>query len=108
MSYTYAYLSNYVLVITIHVIEHIHGSNVKSMFTTVEKNDGGLVFHVKQFVSASADPGKLFHNIVQYHSHLYSSVDHDGYVCGMIASRTEVCDDRLSFNRNAFVNYAYT
>ena len=32
----YAYLSDYVLAITIHVIKHKHGYNVKSMFTSVE------------------------------------------------------------------------
>ena len=46
------------LSITIHVIEHIHGSNVKSRLTDVEKDHGGLVFQVKQFVDTSADPGK--------------------------------------------------
>ena len=67
-----------------------------------------LSTHVKQFVIVSADPGKLLHNIVQYHRHLYSSDDHYGYMFRMFVSRTEVCDDRLSFNRNVFVNCAYT
>ena len=44
LSYTYAYLSEYVLAITIHVIEHTHGSNVRSRFgSSVEQNHGGLV-----------------------------------------------------------------
>ena len=49
-----------------------------------------LFTQVKQFVSASADPGKLFRNTVQYHIHLYSSGDHCGYMFRMYVSRTEV------------------
>ena len=36
---------------------------------------GKVVYPGKQFVIASADPGKSFHNIVKYHRHLYRSKD---------------------------------
>ena len=67
-----------------------------------------LFTQVKQFIITSANPGRLYHNIVQSHIHLYSSGDHYGYVFSMFVSRTEVCDDKLYLNRNAFVKCAYS
>ena len=78
------------------------------VLNNMEKIIIDLFTQAKQFVNASADPGKLFHNIVQYHRHLYNSGDHYGYVFRMYVSRTEVCDDILSFNKDYFVNCAYT